>query len=137
MPSGGPAAHKTLCKETQTYKANQEVVVAKEMLAEQEAALGVDRHETLGTLNRISVLLQDQGNIKEAEPFYRRDLEGSEWILGPDHSDTLASVSNTGMLLQAQAGQARPCRALPSPRSQGCERVHGPDCPHTLTAFWV
>ena len=35
-------------------------------------------------------VLQDQGQLEEAAPLYRRDLEASELTLGADHPDTLA-----------------------------------------------
>ena len=38
------------------------------------------------------------GRYAEAEPLFRRALEGNEAALGPEHPDTLLSVGNFGIL---------------------------------------
>ena len=125
--------HRIRCKSSPIYLKNQQLVARKKKLAEQEQELGVDHEETLITVARIGNLLHVQGKLKEAEPFYRRALEGRERILGRDHPGTLASVNNLGQLLQAQGkfDLAEPFlrRAL-----EGCERTLGRDHPDTLTS---
>ena len=49
----------------------------------------------------------------------RRDLEGSERVLGPDHPDTLVSLNNLAVLLQAQGKLEE---AEPLYRWEGCGR---------------
>ncbi|KAJ1637711.1 Tetratricopeptide repeat-domain-containing protein, partial [Pavlovales sp. CCMP2436] len=55
-------------------------------------------------------LLQAQGRLDEAEPLFRRALEGPEKTLGPNHPSTLTCVSNLAKLLLAQGklGEAEP-----------------------------
>ncbi len=44
-------------------------------------------------------LLQAQGKLTEAEPYYREALEGRRRVLGDDHPNTLISKSNLALLL--------------------------------------
>ena len=91
------------------YKANQDLEAMKKRLGEQEHTLGVDHKDTLTAVNMIGLFLREQGKLKEAEAYWRRALEGRERSRGPDHPNTLQSVSNA-----ATSGQARPRRALSS-----------------------
>ena len=53
--------------------------------------------------NTVNFLIyQAQGKLNEAEPLVRCALEGFERTFGPDHKNTLTSVSMLGSLLQAQ-----------------------------------
>ena len=80
---------------------NQELAALKKNLAEQEQSLGADNEENwLTTVNTIGLFLKRQGKFKEADPFYRRALEGCERTLWRDHPNTLASVNNMGQLLR-------------------------------------
>ena len=60
----------------------------------------------------MAVLLKAQGKLAEAEPLYRRALEGREQQLGAHHLSTLISVNNLAQLLQAQGklAEAEPLR---------------------------
>ena len=53
-------------------------------------------------LPSVPIDLPAPGSISrcQAEPLYRRDLEGSEAQLGPDHPGTLISVNNFGVFLR-------------------------------------
>ena len=92
----------------------------------------------LTTVNTIGLFFKRQGKFKEADPFYRRALEGCERTLGRDHPDTLtSSVSNLGALLfqQGKLKEAEPFfrRAL-----EGSKRTLGSEHPHTRTsARWL
>ena len=44
----------------------------------------------------------NQGRHTEAEPLYRRALDGREKVLGAEHPDTLASLNNLAILLENQ-----------------------------------
>ncbi|PUU82072.1 hypothetical protein B9Z19DRAFT_1099393 [Tuber borchii] len=62
---------------------------------------GTDENDP-GSLARYGVLaavLQSRGRYEEAEKIGRRVLEGRENVLGPDHTDTLASVNNLASVL--------------------------------------
>ena len=64
--------------------------------------LGPDHPGTLTTYGGLAVLLQSMGRLEDAEPFFRRDLEGSERVLGPEHPDTLTALHNLAGVLEAQ-----------------------------------
>jgi tetratricopeptide (TPR) repeat protein len=51
----------------------------------------------------LGVLLQTQGKLSEAEPFYREALEGNRGVLGDDHPSTLTSINNLAGLLDQQS----------------------------------
>lgn len=44
----------------------------------------------------------DEGNLEKAEKMYQQALEGRETMLGPQHPNTLISVSNLGFVLESQ-----------------------------------
>ena len=73
------------------------------------------------------MLLQAQGKLNEAEPLYRRALEGREKTLGPDHLHTLISVNNLGLLLytQGKLNEAEPLlrRALEGREKEKTKKV--------------
>jgi hypothetical protein len=47
-------------------------------------------------------VFESQGKYKEAESVYRRDLQGLEKVLGPDHLYPLTSISNIQLVLESQ-----------------------------------
>ena len=63
---------------------------------------GNDHPETLVLINNIGGMLQNQGKLEEALPFYTEALEGSRRVLGNQHSQTLAYINNMGALFEAQ-----------------------------------
>ena len=75
------------------------------------AVQGKSRKETCACLNEIGNLLRDMGKLKDAEPLYRRALEGREATLGKSHPHTLTSINNLGMLLPAM-GKLEDAEAL-------------------------
>jgi len=54
----------------------------------------------LASLNNLALLLEDRERPEEAEPLYRRALQGREAKLGCEHPDTLASLCNLVGLLE-------------------------------------
>ncbi|KAE8396152.1 hypothetical protein BDV23DRAFT_193008 [Aspergillus alliaceus] len=80
------------------------------------------RHEYYDFFSRIGRCLQSDGRYNEAQIFYTDVLEIKKTALGPEHPDTLISVSNLG------SAEAMHQRAL-----QGYEKVLGPEHPDTLT----
>ena len=56
--------------------------------------------------NEVASNLNAQGRYAEAEPLYRKGLEISERVLGPDHPSTAASYNNVAYNLNAQGRYA-------------------------------
>jgi tetratricopeptide (TPR) repeat protein len=65
---------------------------------------------------------------------HRRELLGSEKVLGPEHPDTLTSVSQLGLVL-ARQGKYAEAEAMHRRALQGREKVLGPEHPDTLTSM--
>ena len=65
-----------------------------------ERTLGAEHPHTLASVNNLALLLQDQGQLEEAAPLFRRDLEASERTLGAEHPDTLVSMYNLAAMLE-------------------------------------
>jgi len=74
---------------------------------------------------------RELGEYAASEPHLRAALELRKRILGDDHHDTLTSINETGVLLQAQG---KLDEAMPYLREalEGCRRVLGDDHPDTL-----
>lgn len=53
-------------------------------------------------INNMGFLLQTQGKLDEAEPYYREALTKYSRVLGKEHPDTLNSINNMGSLLTSQ-----------------------------------
>ena len=125
--------HKALCRSSTVFLKNKKVAKLKENIEERVASLGFEHEDTLTSVYDLGVLFQEQGNLAEAEPFYRRALEGRDRTLGRDHPSTLTSVGNLGVLLKEQGklAEAEPFyrRAL-----EGQERTLGRDHLHTMTS---
>jgi tetratricopeptide (TPR) repeat protein len=105
-------------------------VLWQRALAVAEERLGPNNPYTALSLNNLGYLLQEQGDLAGARPYFERALAINERTLGPDHPDTASNLNNLGALLDAQGdfAGARPCyeRALAI-----CEKELGPDHPDT------
>ncbi|PWW75745.1 hypothetical protein C7212DRAFT_364465 [Tuber magnatum] len=86
-----------------------------------------------GQRNNLAQVLQDQGKYDESEKMNRRELEGRETILGPDHPDTLASANNLALVLRDQ-GKYDESEAMHRCELNGCEKILGTYHPSTLTS---
>jgi tetratricopeptide (TPR) repeat protein len=67
-----------------------------------EAVLGPEHPHTATRLNNLGSLLQVQGDLAGARPYYERALAIAEAVLGLQHPYTATSLNNLGLLLQAQ-----------------------------------
>ena len=65
------------------------------------------------SVNNLAGLYGRQGRYGEAEPLYRRALEASERVLGPEHPDTLTQRQQPGGALRAPGPLRRGRAALP------------------------
>jgi tetratricopeptide (TPR) repeat protein len=87
-----------------------------------------------GFLTRIGSCLQSDGRYGEAEVVFRNVLEMREGACGPEHPDTLTSVSQLGWVL-ARQGKYEEAEAMHRRALQGREKVLGPEHPDTLTSM--
>ena len=74
----------------------------REELAGCRTTLGDDHEDTLGSINNLADLLQDEGRLDEAQPLLEEALAGRRAALGDAHPDTLGSINNLGALLKTQ-----------------------------------
>jgi tetratricopeptide (TPR) repeat protein len=84
-------------------------------------------------LARTGSCLQNDGRYGVAEIIFRNVLEMREGAYGPEHPDTLTSVSQLGSVL-ADQGKYEEAEAIQQRALQGCEKVRGPEHPDTLTS---
>jgi len=90
-----------------------------------------DRREDWGGVGELASWFREKILWKSAEALYRRALEGREKALGPEHSSTLTSVNNLGLLL-SDKGDYEGAEALYRRALQGREKALGPEHPSTL-----
>ncbi|KAL4737696.1 hypothetical protein BDV11DRAFT_171685 [Aspergillus similis] len=84
-------------------------------------------------LTRTGSCLQSDGRHGEAEIVFRNVLEIRERACGPEHPDTLTSVSWLGSVL-AKQGKYEEAEAMHRRGLAGSEKVLGPEHPDTLTS---
>jgi tetratricopeptide (TPR) repeat protein len=72
----------------------------------------------------------DQSKLKDAEEMYQRALKGYEKTVGLDHTSTLATVHNLGLLFKGQ-GKLKEAEEMYHRALKGFEKALGPD--HTST----
>ncbi len=61
-----------------------------------------DNRNIYQAIHSVGYLYSDQCKIQEAEAMYRRALEGKEKAWGPEHTSTLDTVNNLGLLYKTQ-----------------------------------
>jgi len=61
-----------------------------------------DEHEVAVNLNNLAAVVQDQGQLKEAERLYRQALRVKERTLGPAHPETALTFSNLAVNYERQ-----------------------------------
>jgi tetratricopeptide (TPR) repeat protein len=74
------------------------------------------------------------GQHEVAKEMVRSGLEVREKVLGPEHLDTLASMSNLALVLNSQ-GKYKEAEAMNRETLERRERVLGPEHPDTLTSM--
>ena len=65
---------------------------------------GADHPQVALALNNLAVLYYIQARYDEAEPLYRRALEGRQAKLGADHPHTLSTLNNLAIFLKQHQG---------------------------------
>ena len=73
----------------------------------------------------------------EAEPLFRRALEGSERVLGPEHPHTLTYINNLAALIDEDKSRLDEAEPLYRRCLDMREKVLGADHPSTLTVVQV
>ena len=106
------------------------IELVRETLAANRAALGDKHASTLTSINNLATLLQDAGELDEAEALFREALEKRREVLGATDPSTLTSINNLGMLLQEKE-QTAECEALLREALQARRQALGVD--HTDT----
>jgi tetratricopeptide (TPR) repeat protein len=81
--------------------------LAERALAIREQALGPEHPDTAGSLGQVGFLIERQGHLDEAVPFYERALAINQKIFGPEHRHTAAIIHSLGRLLDVQGDFAR------------------------------
>ncbi len=76
--------------------------VLREVLIENEKALGADDPKTARSRNDLANSMQARGSYVEAEELHRAVLATFQHTLGPEHPDTLKSQNNLGRVLNEQ-----------------------------------
>jgi tetratricopeptide (TPR) repeat protein len=106
----------------------------REALEKRRRVRGEEHPSTLTAINNMGSLLQAQGKLDQAEPYYREALEVSRRVLGEEHPDTLTSINNLGSLLRSQGNFAE---AEPYVREalEKSRRVLGEEHPGTLRSI--
>ena len=84
-----------------------------ECLTLRKAILEPSHPDTLGSMNNLAYLYQNQGKYDQAGPLYVECLALYKAILGPSHPDTLGSMNNLAGLYESQGkyDQAKEIRA--------------------------
>ncbi|MHC4427412.1 MAG: protein kinase domain-containing protein [Planctomycetota bacterium] len=108
-------------------------LVLRDALARQRLVLEADHPNTLLTLHRLGILLNQRGRPSEAEPFLRAAAEGQEKVLGEDDPYTLGSLLGLARSLRIQ-GKHDEAETHFRRRLDVLQRTYGPDHPLTIQA---
>mmetsp|Transcript_49999 Transcript_49999/g.154991 ORF Transcript_49999/g.154991 Transcript_49999/m.154991 type:complete len:305 (-) Transcript_49999:169-1083(-) len=98
-----------------------------------EATLGRDHPHALTCASALALVLQELGELGEAELLQRSVLDARQSSLGLEHPDTLASMSNLAMLLQLR-GLHDEAESLQRCAAEGLETALGASHPNTLVS---
>ena len=78
----------------------QAATLFRDALAIREKVLGPKHPNTATSLNKLAVLLRDQGDLAGARPLFERALAIYEKVLGPEHPHTATSLHGLATLMQ-------------------------------------
>jgi hypothetical protein len=100
-------------------------------------SVGEDEARLHGTMiaTNTAWYLMLVGEYTTSERIGRSAIVAREEILGPEHPDTLTSVSQLGSVLERQ-GKYEEAEAMHRRALEGYEKVLGPEHPHTLTSVY-
>ncbi|RHZ58905.1 hypothetical protein CDV55_105072 [Aspergillus turcosus] len=86
--------------------------------------------QTLQAINKLGLLYNDQGMLKEAEKLHQYALRGKEATLGLDHLSTMETVNQLGNVY-ADQGRLKEAETMYQRALAGRQKLLGAD--HTLT----
>ena len=111
--------------------AAQAIVIAKQLLADQEQTLGPDHPDTLAARTNLGIAYTAAGRFDEAITLDEQVLATLERTLGPDHPETLISRYNLAIDYW-EAGRTDEAITLHEQTLATRERTLGPDHPDTM-----
>jgi tetratricopeptide (TPR) repeat protein len=106
----------------------------RQALSSSREVLGHEHPSTLGSMNNLALVLDNQGKYEEAEAMNRQTLALEEKVLGPEHPDTLTSMNNLASVLRSQR-KYEEAEAMHRQTLALKEKVLGPEHPDTLTSM--
>ncbi len=101
------------------------------MFQARERVLGPENPNTLQILTNLANIYREQGRYADAEPLYKRALQGFERVKGPEDPLTLGSLNNLALLYREQ-GRYADAEPLYKRAIEASERVLGKEHPDTL-----
>jgi hypothetical protein len=87
-------------------------------------------------MNRLSGALREQGHYPEAEKLERETLDIQRRVLGPEHPDTLASITQLAATLYYE-GRYSEAEKLGQQALESKRRILGPENPDTLWSMVI
>jgi tetratricopeptide (TPR) repeat protein len=112
--------------------AEQSIVIAEPLLADQGRVLGADHPDTLYTRSGLAVAYQRAGRMVEAIALFEQTLAVQERVLGADHPDTLAGRVSLANCYR-EARRTTEAITLHEQNLPRVEQMLGADHPQTLT----
>ncbi|NNE09537.1 MAG: serine/threonine protein kinase, partial [Gemmatimonadetes bacterium] len=106
----------------------------REAIVQQTDLLGPDDETTLHSVNSLTILLQKQDRIDEAEANATDAYERTRAHLGPDSPETLSALTNLGIVLRMQ-NKLEEAEAARREALREHERVYGRDHKETIVAL--
>ncbi|PLB41714.1 violaceus kinesin [Aspergillus candidus] len=99
-----------------------------------EAEFQMEQRKYINLIANIGSCLDSDGRWKEAEDLKLQVLQLRKQVLGPEHPETLTSMSNLAIIYQHQ-GQWKKAEELEIQVLQLRKQVLGPEHPHTLASM--
>ena len=96
--------------------------------------LGSQHPDTLRSINQLGLLLQEQGELGEAESLALEYEHGVQCLWGTKHPDNMVAITNRGQLRLNQ-GQLAEAEMLYQRAADEASRIFGADHPKRLPPF--
>lgn len=106
------------------------LTVLRTALQMQRELIGIEHPDTLTSMNKLALILQDQGNASEAAELCSEALVARRAVLGNRHQGTLLSMCSLGSLY-LEIGHVMPALALFKEAVDGAHETLGDEHPYT------